>query len=137
MMHGKAARVLGSFSLAGLVCCAAMLGTGAARAGDMPPRVDSTQPNAEPVYPDSARAAGEAGTILIDVLVKSTGRAAQYRVAQSSGYGDLDAAAVQTVLNWRYLPATHHGDTVSDWTTVKVVYQLPQTADGTSAPPQH
>jgi TonB family protein len=136
MMHGKVPPALRSLGFVGFVCCAAVMGPVAAQAGDMPARVDSTQPNAEPFYPDSARAAGEAGTVLIDVLVKSTGRPAQYRVAQSSGYGDLDAAAVQTVLNWRYLPATHDGDTVSDWTTVKIVYQLPQTADGTSAPPQ-
>jgi protein TonB len=98
--------------------------------------VDSAQANAEPFYPDSARAAGEAGTVLVDVLIKSTGRPSEYRVTQSSGYGDLDAAAVQSVLNWRYLPAMRDGDTVSDWTTVKVVYQLPQTADKIATPPE-
>jgi protein TonB len=126
--------MLRHLGVVGTVCCAALLGSVAAQAADTPAHVDSTQPNAQPIYPDSSRAAGEQGTVLIDVLVRSSGRASQFRVAQSSGFGDLDAAAVQTVLNWRYVPATRDGDTVSDWTTVKVVYQLPKTASENPAP---
>jgi protein TonB len=133
-MMMQSAKRMRHFGLVGIVCCAALLGFGAARAADTPAHVDSTQPNAQPIYPDSSRAAGEQGTVLIDVLVRSSGRASQFRVAQSSGYGDLDAAALQTVLNWRYVPATRDGDTVSDWTTVKVVYQLPKTASEATAP---
>jgi periplasmic protein TonB len=128
--------LLRPFGFVGIVCCAAMLGSGAAMAGATPAHVDSSQPNEEPIYPDSARAAGEQGTILIDILVHASGRPGQYRVAQSSGYGDLDAAAVQTVLNWKYVPATRDGDAVSDWATVKVVYELPKTAAETPPPAQ-
>jgi protein TonB len=129
MMHGKVAAMLRSYGLIGLACCAVTVGPGIAVAADSPAHVDSTQQNAEPIYPDSARAAGEAGTILLDVEIKSTGRAAKYKVSQSSGYGDLDEAAVETVLNWHFVPATRDGDAITDWTTVKIVYQLPQTAD--------
>lgn len=127
MMHRNVAPMLRTFGLVGFACCAALLGSGVAQASDTSARVDPTQANSQPIYPDSARAAGEQGTVLVDVLVRSSGHPSKFRVAQSSGYGDLDAAAVQTVLNWRYVPATHDGDTVTDWTTVKVVYQLPQT----------
>jgi protein TonB len=112
-----------------------MLGSGAAFAGDTPAHVDSSQPNMQPIYPDSARAAGEQGTVLIDVMVHASGRPGQYRVAQSSGFGDLDAAALETVLNWKYVPATRDGDTVSDWASVKVVYELPKTASETQTTP--
>ncbi len=135
MMNGYVAPILRSFGLMGFVCCAAMLGSGAAQAGDMPARVDPAQPNSQPFYPDSAQAAGEQGTVLVDVLVRSSGHPTKYRVAQSSGYGDLDSAAVQTVLNWHYMPAIRDGDDVSDWTTVKIVYQLPQAPRAPSASP--
>jgi periplasmic protein TonB len=134
MLQGSVKPLLRHIGFVGIVSCAALLGPGAAQAGNMPAHVDSTQPNAEPLYPDSARAADEQGTVLIDVLVRSSGRPTKFHVAQSSGYGDLDAAAVQTVLNWRYVPAMRDGNTVSDWTTVKVVYQLPKTAAETPAP---
>jgi protein TonB len=110
------------------------LGSGVALAADTPARVDPAQDQSELVYPDSARAAGEQGTVLVDVLVRPSGHASKFRVAQSSGYGDLDSAAVESVLNWRFVPAMRDGDTVTDWTTVKIVFQLPQTAAGTSAP---
>jgi len=135
MTREMLAPLLRPLGFVGIICCAAALGSGAALAGTTPAHVDSSQPNEKPVYPDSARAAGEQGTILIDVLVHASGRPGQFRVAQSSGYGDLDAAAVQTVLNWKYVPATRDGDPVSDWATVKVVYELPHTASETQTPP--
>ncbi|HTT85569.1 MAG TPA: energy transducer TonB [Rhizomicrobium sp.] len=134
MIYRNVAPVLRSFGFAGFVCCAAMLGPEAAQAADTPAHVDSSKPNADPIYPDSARAAGEQGTILIDVLIRSDGRLSKFRVAQSSGYGDLDDAAVQSVLNWHFAPATRDGDPVTDWTTVKVEYRLPQSAAATPPP---
>ena len=118
--------MLRTFGFFGFVCCAAMLGPEAALAADTAAHVDSTKPNSEPFYPDSARAAGEQGTVLVDVLVRSSGHPSKFRVSQSSGYGDLDEAAVESVLNWHFVPATRDGDTVTDWATVKIVYQLPQ-----------
>src|SRR5579862_5478598 len=122
----------------GLVGAAAIwfgvLGTGAASAADSPPHVDVTQPH-EQVYPETAQAGGEQGTVLVQVYVHPNGKIAKYNVAQSSGFGDLDAAALQSVLNWRFVPAMRGGDPVSDWAVVKVVYQLPQTTAQNSSPP--
>ena len=64
--------------------------------------------------------------MLVDVYVHPNGRASKVKVSRSSGFEDLDNAAVEGVLNWRYLPAIRDGETVSDWTTVKIVFQLPQ-----------
>jgi protein TonB len=125
-MYGNLLPVLRSLGFVGLVCCAATSGSGVAVAADTAAHVDSTKPNAQPFYPDTARAAGEQGTVLLDVEVRPSGHPTKFRVAQSSGYGDLDTAAVQTVLNWRFVPATRDGDAVTDWTTVRVVYELPQ-----------
>ena len=46
----------------------------------------------------------------------------------------LDNAAVESVLNWRFIPAMRNGDTVSDWAAVKIVYQLPRLPAQPPAP---
>ena len=122
---------------AGLVGAAlwfGVLGAGAAFAADSAPHVDVTQPH-EQMYPESAQAGGEQGTVLVQVYVHPNGRVAKYNLAQSSGFGDLDQAALESVLNWRFIPAMRDGDPVSDWAVVKVVYQLPQATAQPSSPP--
>jgi protein TonB len=71
-------------------------------------------------------AGGEQGMVLVDLYVRPNGRIEKYKVAQSSGFGDLDDAAVEGLLNWHFVPAVRDGDPVSDWTTVRIVFQLPQ-----------
>jgi protein TonB len=115
-----------AFALGGLAVCTLTFVGHAAVASDASPRVDLSLPHPQPTYPDSAQASGEEGAVLVDVFVRPNGRAAKVRVSRTSGFEDLDTAAVQGVLNWRYIPAIRDGDTVSDWTTVKVVFQLPR-----------
>jgi len=121
-MHAsqKAATVLCAVSLIG-----GLAATSALAGSDAPARVDRSYANPQPPYPDTAQSNGEQGTILVDVLVRASGKPAGAKVERSSGYRDLDDAAVQGVLNWRFVPAMRGGDWVKDWTTVKVVYQLP------------
>jgi periplasmic protein TonB len=105
---------------------AASIGVAAAAlAADTLPRVDTTQPRPQE-YPDSAQLNGEEGAVLVGVYVRSNGRPSKIRVERSSGYSDLDNAAVESVLNWRFVPATREGDAVADWTTVRILYQLPR-----------
>lgn len=112
----------------------AVIGACVAFAAETPPRVDATQPHAQ-VYPESAQASGEQGTVLVQVYVSPNGKVAKYSVAQSSGFGDLDNAALESVLNWRFVPATRDGDRISDWTVVKIIYQLPEAPSQPTSPP--
>lgn len=116
-------------ALASAAAVIGLTGAGAAFAANSAPHVDLTQPHVQE-YPDSAQVNGEQGSVLVSVYVRPNGRASKIRVAQSSGFADLDNAAVESVLNWRFVPAMQDGDPVSDWAAVRVVYQLPQ------APPQ-
>jgi protein TonB len=100
-----------------------------------PAHVDMSRPHPQPPYPDTALANGEQGNVLVGVYVGSGGRIEKYRVAQSSGFGDLDDAAVESVLNWQFVPATRDGNPVSDWTAVRIVFQLPQPPSLTGAAP--
>lgn len=102
-----------------------------------PPRVDPGFPNHQPPYPETAQLNGEQGVVILDVYVRSNGRPGKIKINQSSGFYDLDTAALEGVLNWRFLPATRGGDTVSDWTPVKIVYQLPNLVPAAASTPAH
>jgi protein TonB len=111
------------------IALATLLGADStALAADTPAHVDSSYPNYQPPYPDGAQERGEQGVVMVDVYVRPNGRPKGARIAQSSGFYDLDTAAMQGVLNWRFVPATRDGEPVSDWTAVKIVYQLPVAA---------
>ena len=112
----------------GLTAIAALVLCGfAASAANVSPRVDTSRPTPV-VYPPEAQRAGEEGTVLLNVYVTYTGRPQKIDVAQSSGYRELDNAAVETAANWHYVPALHDGDTASDWAKVQVVYRMPEQA---------
>jgi protein TonB len=135
MLNAHVTRGLRALSLCALALGTIGLTTDAVWASETPARADPSWPNAQPAYPATAEASGEQGTVLLDVYVRPSGHISKFRVAQSSGFGDLDQAAAQTVSNWRFVPAIRDGDTVSDWTTVKIVFQLPQPAAATTPPP--
>ena len=58
-----------------------------------------------PVYPDSARAAHETGSVLIKVLVAADGTPKQFILFKSSGHKDLDAAVMSAAKASSYSPA--------------------------------
>lgn len=61
--------------------------------------------NPPPLYPPQAAVQGIQGTVVLRLTVSAQGEVAALEVHQSSGHGMLDAAAVQTVRNWRFEPA--------------------------------
>lgn len=111
----------------GLLAFAAMAGSGmsAAAADTSAPHVNTALPT--PVqYPAAAQAAGEQGTVVVQLFIDGTGAPSRYSVVKSSGFPDLDLAALETAMNWHYVPAQRDGGPVSDWTKVSVVYTLPK-----------
>jgi TonB family protein len=123
----------------GALALALTLGGTAVCRADSPARVDHSVSNAAPVYPDAAQSAGEQGDVLVDVKVSAGGYPQRIRIKQSSGFRDLDTAAMDTAANWHYIPAVVDGDLAPTWTTVKIHYQLPQpvpaSQPGTTLPP--
>src|SRR6202000_2431019 len=88
--------------------------TGAAYA-DKPARVDHSHPTPAPVYPDSARVAGEHGDVQLGVFVMSGGRPHKVDVTMSSGYQDLDQAAINAVSSYYFTPAISAGHVSTGW----------------------
>ena len=59
----------------------------------------------QPVYPDSARAAHETGTVLVQVLVLANGQPKTFRIIKSSGHKDLDDAVLAALKRSTFTPA--------------------------------
>ena len=77
-----------------------------------------------PDYPENARAKGWEGTVRLQILVNTDGRAEDVRIAASSGYSELDQTAQRAVRSWRFSPALKNGSPVAAWATVPVVFDL-------------
>lgn len=65
----------------------------------------------KPVYPQEAFIKKVEGTVMVEILIDSQGHVARARVVQSVPL--LDAAALQTVYQWVFLPAMKHGKPVA------------------------
>lgn len=89
------------------------------------PKSDPRRPLSQPEYPPSSRRAGEAGTVILEVLVLENGRVGDARVKQSSGHPKLDEAAVREVKrSWRLVPGTENGKPVQMWGQFAVTFKL-------------
>ena len=114
--------------IGGLLSVGAALSTAAAQ--DAQRRLDPAYPNYQPAYPDAAQVNGEQGDVILRLKVSDTGRVRGVAVQHSSGFPDLDNAAVAGVMSWRYLPA----DSSTELDGVKIAYRLP-TAPATPQKP--
>lgn len=80
-------------------------------------------------YPQAAAASGASGTSKLRFTITADGFVSGPVIEQSSGNGDLDAAALQCVLAWRYKPATNKdGQPVAAPWAVNIVWQAPPKA---------
>ncbi|MBU1311336.1 MAG: energy transducer TonB [Gammaproteobacteria bacterium] len=68
--------------------------------------------NAPPHYPQLSRKLREQGTVVLELTVLASGKVADVRVQQSSGYARLDKAALLAVKHWRYQPAQRAGKAI-------------------------
>ncbi len=80
--------------------------------------------NPAPRYPASARRAGTQGTVTLRVQVSREGLAARVDVEKSSGSPHLDAAALEAVKAWRFVPARQGAEPVESWVLVPIVFRL-------------
>jgi TonB family protein len=109
------------------------------KAADTPPHLDTSGVNMQPAYPASALKDSERGAIVIGVNVGETGKVNYVYLRKTSGFDDLDTAAIKGTMNWRFIPATSNGKPVVGDTAVQIVFQPPDTAKATAqpaAPPQ-
>ncbi len=82
-----------------------------------------------PPYPDLARVASHQGTVLLQIVVSADGSVASASVMQSSGFPELDQAAVAWVTaHWKYKPAMQNGQAVPAQARAAVKFDLRQAS---------
>jgi len=91
----------------------------------VPPRFDAAYlRNPAPAYPAASRRRGEQGRVVLRVLVSANGEARTVEVRTSSGFEALDRTAVETVRQWRFVPARLGATPVDAWVVVPLAFSL-------------
>lgn len=80
--------------------------------------------NPKPPYPSASRRLSEAGTVYLRVHVSAEGHAHKVEVKTSSGFPRLDQSALETVAQWRFVPAKRGSTAVTSWVVVPIVFSL-------------
>lgn len=80
--------------------------------------------NPPPPYPPLAKRMGEQGRVTLRVFVSPEGRADGIELKASSGSARLDEAALQTVRQWRFIPARQGNKPVGAWVIVPISFNL-------------
>ncbi|HUE72428.1 MAG TPA: energy transducer TonB [Pirellulaceae bacterium] len=86
--------------------------------------------NPPPEFPALAQQNGWYGTVLLKLWIDEEGRVTDVRVEKSSGYGVLDAAAVNAVKRWRGRPARYNARPVATEELLPVVFRPRLARDG-------
>jgi len=94
-------------------------GTGPVMDYDSPPKPLRLT---KPLYPQDAFVARIEGTVLLEILIDSSGRVVRARVIQSVPM--LDAAALQTVSQWQFQPAVKHGRPVATIAQAPISFRI-------------
>jgi protein TonB len=78
--------------------------------------------NPKPVYPALSRRMNEEGKVLLKVRVSTQGTALDVAISKSSGFSRLDAAAVDAVTRWRFVPARRGDEAIDSSVIVPITF---------------
>jgi periplasmic protein TonB len=85
------------------------------------------RPDISNYYPEAARREGQEGRAIIKICVNQLGKIDSADVATSSGFPELDEAAIKVAKAYRFKPATSEGKPVSSCPTLPVKFELHMT----------
>ncbi|MGA2364707.1 MAG: energy transducer TonB [Steroidobacteraceae bacterium] len=85
------------------------------------------RPDISNYYPEAARREGQEGRAIIKICVNQQGKIDSADVATSSGFPELDEAAIKVAKAYRFKPATSEGKPVSSCPTLPVKFELHMT----------
>ena len=91
----------------------------------VPPRFDAEYlRNPAPAYPALSRRMREQGRVMLRVLVGVDGVAERVELKTSSGSARLDQSALETVRQWKFVPARQGDRTIAAWVVVPIMFTL-------------
>ena len=79
---------------------------------------------AKPAYPAQAARNGDTGTVTLALLVGVDGRVTSSRVERSSGFRDLDKAALTALSQCKFKPAMRGDVAETGWAHIAFTWQL-------------
>jgi protein TonB len=85
-----------------------------------PPEPD--EGNAQPEYPESARATGQEAKVVLKIVVEQDGRVGRVQVLK--GEEPFVSAALGVVKGWHYTPATLEGAPIAVFKIVNITFSL-------------
>ena len=101
---------------------AAMLVCGAASAAEVPASFDAGKCKAE--YPKASLMNEEQGTVSMSFLVGPDGSVVESKLEKTSGFKNLDKAAIKTISACKFKPGTKDGAPAQTWTKVDYAWKL-------------
>ncbi|WP_038495728.1 energy transducer TonB [Janthinobacterium agaricidamnosum] len=94
----------------------------AAFAAEVPASFDSKNCKAD--YPKASLMNEEQGTVSMSFLVNADGSVAESKVEKSSGFKNLDKAAIKALSACKFKPGTKDGSAAQTWTKVDYAWKL-------------
>lgn len=79
---------------------------------------------AKPAYPAQAARNGDTGTVTLALLIAADGRVTSSRIERSSGFRDLDKAALTALSRCAFKPALHGDVAEAGWAQIAFTWQL-------------
>jgi protein TonB len=81
--------------------------------------------NMPPTYPSDAVRLQQHGRVTLRLHVTADGHVADAEIAISSGFPQLDQAALSSIAEWRFRPAEQGGKPVPDVIEMAVEFRIP------------
>lgn len=75
-------------------------------------------------YPPTLRDAGIGGTVHVWLFLDAEGHVVRTLVNESSGYGDMDAAALRVADRMKFSPAQNRDRPVPVWVTISITFEV-------------
>lgn len=93
------------------------------RAADSAPSIDMKSCD-KPAYPRASLANEEQGTVTVAFLVAADGKIVESKVEKSSGFKNLDKAALNGLAQCKFKPGTKDGKPDQAWAKVEYAWKL-------------
>lgn len=80
--------------------------------------------NPKPPYPAMAHRMHIEGTVMLKALVQPDGSCGDVLLAKSSGNELLDRSALNTVAQWKFIPAKSQGKDIAQWVSIPISFSI-------------
>lgn len=93
--------------------------------GDVEAPVLIEESKISPNYPELARVARRAATVILQAVIHADGTIGEIEVLRCNSPGmGFEEASIEAVSQWLYVPSTQHGIPVDVFFTIRIVFEL-------------